>query len=168
MSRKNPELLPALPNNRRDAEAARGRARKQVTKRAAISAVAAAVPVPGLDLAVDLATLTTMLHEVNAEFGLTPAQLERLTPKRRLTVFRALEVAGATMAGRVITRQLVLSLLKQVARRAATATVVRYVPFAGQAAAASMSFALIKLIGERHVAECMEVAERLAAGAAPD
>lgn len=162
MSRKaNADLLPALPVTLRDAEAARHRARKRVTKRAAISAAAAAVPVPGLDIAVDLATLTAMLHEVNAEFGLTPEQIERLTPKKRLTVHRALEVAGTTMAGRLITRQLALTVIKRVAAKAATTSALRFVPFAGQVAAASISFGLVKLIGERHIAECLAVAERL-------
>jgi hypothetical protein len=38
---------------------------------------------------------------------------------------------------------------------------VRYVPLAGQAMAATLSFAAIKYLGERHIRDCVMVANRV-------
>ena len=40
--------------------------------------MASAVPVPGLDWAVDAALLSRLIPAINAHFGLTPEQLDRL------------------------------------------------------------------------------------------
>ncbi|MBA2414246.1 MAG: hypothetical protein H0V63_15690, partial [Burkholderiaceae bacterium] len=37
----------------------------------------------------------------------------------------------------------------------------KYVPFAGQAVAASLSFAALKSLGNRHIEDCVRVAETL-------
>jgi hypothetical protein len=54
-----------------------------------------------------------------------------------------------------------LALLKSVARRIATKTTAKYVPLAGQALAAGISFAAIKYIGDRHIEDCIAVADRV-------
>jgi len=155
-------LVPVLlPDNRRDLTAIAHRCRKIVTRRAMVSASAAVVPIPGVDILVDLAVLTKMLHEINAEFGLTPAQIELLAPKRRLTAYKAINALGASTVGRLITRELLFTLLKSMAQRVATKTSAKYVPIAGQALAAGLSFAVIKVIGDRHVAACAAVADRV-------
>ena len=53
------------------------RSRKLLHKRAVIAAAASAVPVPGLDWAVDAAMLSRLIPEINREFGLSPQQLDR-------------------------------------------------------------------------------------------
>lgn len=131
-------------------------------KRALLSATAAVVPVPGLDLAVDLGVLMKMLQEINTEFGLTPEQIELLAPKRRLSAYKAIAAVGSSLIGRAITREALSLILKGMARRIATKTTVKYVPLAGQAVAATISFAAIKYIGDRHIDDCVAVAELLA------
>ncbi|MFN3566233.1 MAG: hypothetical protein ACK4V1_09675 [Burkholderiaceae bacterium] len=160
-ARKTPSNAASIPATRRDVDAVARRCRKIVTRRALVAAGAAVVPVPGLDVAVDLGMLMKMLQEINEAFGLTPAQIDALAARRRLTAYKAIAAIGSSYIGRILTRELALTLLKRVARRIATATAVKYVPLAGQALAAGISFAAIKYIGERHIDDCIAVAGRV-------
>ena len=60
------------------------RCRRMVNQRAAVAAGVALVPLPGLDWAADVGLLMQLLPRINAEFGLSPEQIERLAPDRRL------------------------------------------------------------------------------------
>ncbi|GAB4465352.1 MAG: hypothetical protein OHK0044_03920 [Burkholderiaceae bacterium] len=156
--RRTPGPLPQTP---RDVEAVVRRCRKIVTRRALISAGAAVVPIPGIDVAVDLGMLMKMLNEINAAFGLTPAQIEALATRRRLTAYKAIIAIGSSYVGRIVTRELALALVKRVARRIVASATVKFVPLAGQALAAGLSFAAIKYIGDRHIEHCAAVANRV-------
>ena len=72
------------------------------------------VLIPGIDRFSDIGVLLKALLEVNAAFGLRPSQIEALTPDRRVVVYKALSAAGSLVAGRVVTRELVLQALKAV------------------------------------------------------
>ena len=61
-------------------EAAVRRARSLLHRRALVAAAASTVPVPGLDWAVDAALLSRLLPRISAEFGLSPTQIDRLSP----------------------------------------------------------------------------------------
>lgn len=163
MARPTSRALALVPTRARDIDAAARRSRKAVTKRALMSATAAVVPIPGIDLAVDLGVLMKMLQEINTEFGLTPEQIELLAPKRRLSAYKAIAAVGSSVIGRALTREALSLIVKSVAKRLATKTTVKYVPLAGQAVAATISFAAIKYIGDRHIEDCVAVAHRVAA-----
>ena len=150
---------PALPKSPAEIERIAQKCRREVARRALISAGASVVPLPGLDLAVDIGVLTTLLDDVSRAFGLTPAQIEALAPQRQFTVYRAINTLGATAVGRLVTREVVALLARSVARRIAARTVLRYVPLAGQAIAATLSYAALKTLGDRHVADCVRVAK---------
>lgn len=156
--RRQRAASPVAPAGDRDLARIAADCRRRVTQRALLSAGAAAVPVPGLDLMVDLGVLTRMLHEINREFGLTPAQIEALSPRQRLTVYKAVNALEASVVGRLVTGEMVLLLARNALRRVAAKSVVRYVPLAGQAVAAAISFGALKAIGERHIADCLRVA----------
>ena len=151
-----------LPTAASDIAQTAARCRKLVTRRALVSASAAVVPIPGLDIAVDIPLLVKLLDEINAEFGLTPEQIDQLAPRRRISVQRAIAGLGSSAIGRAISRELIATLLKKLAQRIATKQVAKFVPFAGQAVAASISFSAVKLIGHAHIADCMAVAEQVA------
>jgi len=162
VGRSSTRALALIPAGARDIDAAAHRCRKVVMKRALISATAAVVPIPGIDLAVDVGVLMKMLQEINTEFGLTPEQIELLAPKRRLSAYKAIAAIGSSVIGRAITREVLSLVVKSVAKRLATKTTVKYVPLAGQAVAATISFAAIKYIGDRHIDDCVAVAESVA------
>jgi hypothetical protein len=62
----------------RQLDAVRAQCRAMVTRRAVMSAGAAIVPVPGLDIGTDVAILVNLLPKVNEKFGLSEAQIATL------------------------------------------------------------------------------------------
>lgn len=153
--------LMLVPETRRDIDAVARRCRKLATRRALISAGASVVPIPGVDIAVDIGVLMSMIEEINAAFGLTPDQIERLAPKRKLFAYKAITAVGGALVGRVVTRELVIRLLQTIGVRLTAKQAARVVPIAGQVVAASISFAALKYLGERHIADCVKVADTL-------
>lgn len=65
------------------------------------------------------------------------------------------------MIGRMVTKQLIIQVLKRVGIRVATKSIVKFVPILGQVLAASISFGAMKLIGNAHVDDCYEVAKKV-------
>ncbi len=151
--------LALLPNTRRDIEAVTLRCRALLRKRALVSAGAALVPIPGLDIATDVGLLVKLITEINAEFGLTPEQIERLNVARRLRVYRGIVAFGGAMVGKTVTQALVVNTLRVVGARVTGKQVARYIPIAGQALAAGLAFAAMKYVGEQHIQACRRVVE---------
>ena len=138
-------------------EAAVKRSRKLLNKRALVAAVASAVPVPGLDWAVDAALLSRLIPEINKEFGLTPAQLDQLDPKKRDQVQKAAAMVGSVLIGKFISRDLILKATSKIGVRLTTKQLAKYVPLAGQVVAATVGFAAIRYFGEEHMKDCIRV-----------
>ena len=140
--------------------AAIARSRKLLKNRALVAAVAGAIPLPGLDWAAQAALLSRVLPKINAEFGLTPQQLDELSPEKRASVQNAVTVVGSALIGKFITREMVLRLAKLVGMRMSTAQAAKYVPLAGQAASAALNYATLKFLGEQHLRECVQVVQK--------
>ncbi len=150
-----------VPVGEAEIEAAARRARKLVTQRALFAAGVAMVPLPGIDWITDVGVLVKLLPEINAEFGLTPEQIERLAPDRRVVAFKAISAGGGLLVGRVVTRELVLGLLKLVGVRLTTQQAAKFVPVAGQAVSAALTFSALKFVCEQHIAQCIAIARQL-------
>ncbi|GAB4041437.1 MAG: hypothetical protein Fur0014_12650 [Rubrivivax sp.] len=127
-----------------------------------LAAGVAAIPVPGLDWATDVAVLVKLLPRISAEFGLSPEQIERLAPERRLVVYKVLSASGGLVIGKVVTRELVLKLLKLVGVRLTTQQAAKYVPLAGQAVSALLTWSALRYVCEQHIRQCADVARQLA------
>jgi len=136
--------------------------RRLVTKRALVAAGVAMVPVPGLDWLTDVGILVKLLPEINRAFGLTPEQIERLAPDRKLVVYKAISTGGGMLVGKFITRQLVIETLKLVGVRLTTQQAAKFVPIAGQAVSALLTFGALKYVCEQHIRQCQSVAQQLA------
>lgn len=143
------------------------RSRKTLNRRALVGAAASAVPIPGLDWAVDAALLSKLIPEINAEFGLTPDQLDRLTPNKRERVQKATAMVGSVLIGKFITRDLVIKAAQTIGVRLTAKQAAKYVPLAGQAVAALMGYAAIRYLGEEHLKDCVQVAKTVGLLAAP-
>jgi hypothetical protein len=130
------------------------RSRKLLNKRALTAAAASAVPVPGLDWAVDAAMLSKLINE----FGLTPQQLDQLNPKKREQVQKAVTMVGSVLIGKFISRDLVIKAATKIGMRLTTKQLAKYVPFAGQIVAAAVGYAAIRYLGEEHMKDCVRVA----------
>ena len=136
------------------------RSRKLLNKRAMVAAAASAVPVPGLDWAVDAAMLSKLIPEINREFGLTPQQLDQLDPTKREQVQKAVTLVGSVLIGKFISRDLVLKAATKIGMRLTTKQLAKYVPFAGQIVAATVGYAAIRYLGEEHMKDCIRVARQ--------
>lgn len=141
-------------------EAAVKRSRQLLNKRALVAAAASAVPLPGLDWAVDAALLSKLIPEINKEFGLTPAQLDRLDPKKRDQVQKAVAMVGSVLIGKFISRDLVIKAATKIGVRMSSKQLAKFVPFAGQIVAAAVGYAAIRYFGEQHMKDCIRVARQ--------
>jgi uncharacterized protein (DUF697 family) len=141
-------------------QAAIGRARQLLNRRAVVAGIAGAIPVPGLDWAVDAALLSRLLPKINAEFGLTPAQLDRLDPSKREQVQKAVTLVGSVLNGKLITKDLVIKAAKLIGVRMTAAQAAKFVPLAGQAVSAFVGYAAIRYLGEEHIKDCVRVVQK--------
>ena len=136
------------------------RSRKLLHKRALLAGVASAVPVPGLDWAVDAALLSRLIPQINKEFGLAPEQIDQLDPKKREQVQKAVAMVGSVLVGKFISRDLVLKAASKIGTRMATKQLAKYIPLAGQIVAATVGYAAIRYFGEEHMKDCIRVAKQ--------
>jgi uncharacterized protein (DUF697 family) len=151
-------VVPATPN---DVEAVVRQCRRLVNKRALLAAGVAVVPIPGVDWVTDVAILLRLIPDINRAFGLTPEQVERLAPDRRLAVYKAVSAGGGLLVGKLVTRELVMQLLKLVGVRLTTQQAAKYVPIAGSAVSALLTFSSLKFVCEQHIQQCAAVSRQL-------
>ena len=143
-----------------DMQAAVKRSRKLLHNRALLAGAVSAVPIPGLDWAVDAAMLSKLIPEINKEFGLTPQQLDTLNPKKREQVQQAVTLVGSVLIGKLISKDLVIKAATTIGMRLTTKQLAKYVPFAGQIVAATVGYAAIRYLGEEHMKDCIRVAQQ--------
>ncbi len=134
------------------------RSRQLLRKRALVAGVAGAVPLPGLDWAVDAALLTRLLPRINSEFGLAPAQIEKLDAREKERVQKAIAMIGSVLVGRVVTKTLVIRFAKMLGMRLTAAQAAKYVPLAGQLVSGALGYAALRYLGEQHIRDCVKVA----------
>jgi len=130
-----------------------------VLRRAATSAGASVIPLPGIDIAADVGLLMRLLPAINRKFGLTPEQIEKLDPERRLVVYALISRGGKSLVGRAVTKKVVLLALKRVGIRMTAKQAAKHLPFAGQIASAFLGFGAMMYIGASHIDECYEIAK---------
>jgi len=153
------ELVPETPQQ---IDAVAKHCRRLVTRRALVGAGVAMVPIPGVDWVTDVAILIKLIPEINRAFGLTPEQVERLSPDRRLVVYKAISAGGSLLVGRLVTREVVMHVLRLVGVRLTTQQAAKYVPVAGQAVSALLTFSALKYVCEQHIRQCQAVVHQLA------
>jgi len=134
------------------------RSRKLLHRKALLAAAAGTVPVPGLDWAVDAALLSRLIPAMNAEFGLTPEQIDRLGPSQREQVQKAVGMVGSVLIGKFISRDVVLKAARVIGLRLTAQQASKFVPLAGQAISALVGYGAIRFLGEEHLKDCVRVA----------
>jgi uncharacterized protein (DUF697 family) len=136
------------------------RARKLLNRRALVGAAASTIPMPGVDWLVDAALLSKLIPAINAEFGLTPEQLDRLPARKREQVEKAVGVVGSMVIGKFITRDLVIKAAASVGKRLTVKQATKYLPIAGQAISALIGYSAIRYLGEEHIRDCVRVCQQ--------
>ena len=150
-----------VPGTPAEVEAVVRHCRRLVNKRALMAAGVAVVPIPGVDWVTDVAVLLKLIPDINRAFGLTPEQIERLAPDRRVVVYKAISAGSGMLVGRLVTRDLIVKLLKLVGVRLTTQQAAKYVPIAGQAVSAVLTFSSLKFVCEQHIQQCVAVSRQL-------
>lgn len=131
-----------------------------VTRRSVLSGVAAAVPLPGVDISADITIMVELLMEINRRFGLSEEQIGQLDLERKKVLLVIISSVGNELAGKTVSASMVRSVLKRVSNRIAAKQVSRFVPLMGQAVSAGISFAAMRYLGKNHVDQCYEIALR--------
>jgi uncharacterized protein (DUF697 family) len=150
-----------VPGTPTDIEIVVRQCRRLVNRRALVAAGVSVVPIPGVDWVTDVAVLLKLIPDINRAFGLSTEQIERLAPDRRLVVYKAISAGGGMLVGRLVTRDLVVRLLKLVGVRLTTQQAAKYVPIAGQAVSALLTFSSLKFVCEQHIQQCAAVSRQL-------
>ena len=159
--RQPPVDWAVVPATTREIDAVVRYCRRLVSQRALMAAGVAVVPLPGIDWVTDVAVLMKVIPDINHAFGLTPQQIERLAPDRQVVVYKAISAGGGLLIGRLVTRELVMSVLRLVGVRLTTQQAAKYVPIAGQAVSAVLTFSSLKYVCEQHIQQCVAVARQL-------
>lgn len=155
---KNRRDLPMVPMTLAELEKVRASCKAMVRRRAASSGGLALIPIPGADIAGDIGLLMELIPAINRKFGLSLEQIEELDTGRRLAIYAMVRKTGAMMVGQAITRKLIVSALQKVAVRMGARQVLKYIPFAGQAAAVALSVSAMMVLGNSHVDACFDIA----------
>ncbi|MGP9677975.1 hypothetical protein ACT3TC_04910 [Halomonas sp. AOP27-A1-41] len=144
--------------SREELEAIRKTCHSMVTRSSSLSAGTAIIPIPGVDIGSDVAILLRLIPKINDKFGLTPEQIEDLDTESKVMVMTAISNVGSKMAGKYITKKLVVSLLQKMGVKVAATGVAKYVPFVGSAVAGGISFTAMKYMGNSHIEDCYKIA----------
>ena len=143
----------------------RDECKSMVTRRCVVSAGAAAVPLPGVDVAVDIGLLATLLPNISERFGVDQSSLSKLDPEITRQMLVIATSLGNNLIGQLVTKELIMVLLKKMGVRVATKSVMKYIPIIGSVMSASISFGMMKLVGNRHVDDCYKTMRSIIEGA---
>jgi uncharacterized protein (DUF697 family) len=150
-----------MTNSIAELDAIRRECRHLVTTKSLAAAAASVVPIPGVDIAVDVGLLTSILTQVNERFGLSEKQIEKLDPGAAEKVLLLAAGLGNGVIGRTVSKQIISVVLKRVTRRLAVGSAAKFVPLAGSALAAGLGFSAMKLAGNAHIEDCYRTARAL-------
>ena len=143
-----------------------------VNKRAIASGTISAVPVPGIDVAADVAMLIELMKNINNRFGLSSEEVEKMDEMSKQIVFNIVKQSGKIavqkgiekLGGKAAKQAMVkvaTSMLAKQAGKQTTKQFSKFIPFIGQAAAAGIGFTAMKIAGHQHINDCYEIVKRV-------
>lgn len=130
-----------------------------VKKRAYMSAGVAIIPIPFLDVLIDVGILSQLIPEVNARFGLAPEQVTVFDPKTKQIHWSELKKRGVEFSGLVVARTAMKKSFNNMAAKYLTKQVTKFIPLGGQMIAASLGYIVMKKVAEAHVEESYKLAK---------
>lgn len=149
--------------NQEELERVRAECHRMVTHYALASGAAGVLPLPGVDLAVDIFSLGRLLTRINERFGVSHTDVAGMDARTKGLLFGAIAGGGSDFIGKRLGRGMVRKLVERLGTKVASRGFARLVPLVGMAASASVSFAAMKAIGDRHVEDCHAAVARLLA-----
>lgn len=134
--------------------------KRRCARKALLGAGSSLIPLPLIDLAVDAVLLTKMLNEVHDAFGLSAAQISALDASKRQRTYAAIQFVGNRMIGQLVTRAVVMSLVKGIGLKLTAQQLSKAVPIAGQIASAALNYGTLRMVVNQHIDDCVRVLER--------
>jgi len=134
-------------------------AKKIVSRYSLLAAANGVNPIPGLDISVDIGLLIKMGNDVKGIYGLsTESQdfnLEFLGKKKAAVI----ATKALQFSTKYIGKESIMLLLKKAGAVIATKTAAKWIPFVGQAIAATAGFFLTSYIGSNMINDAEEIAQ---------
>jgi predicted GTPase/uncharacterized protein (DUF697 family) len=118
-------------------------------------------PIPGLDVAADIAILLKFAHEVASVYGLDKKQMEFVARMLGAERLPAVAAKVAQFSAKYLAKEGLVLLLKQVATRAASKEFVKFVPFVGPLIAAGIGWKTTFMLGEDLIDEAEQLAREV-------
>lgn len=121
-------------------------------------------PIPGLDISVDVGILVNMGKQISNIYGLSEGSIKYLSGKiGNISSKQDLETKGSLYLAKFVAKEGVILLLKKLALTVGSKSVLKYVPFVGQAIAAGIGYKLTDSFGEDLIKESNSLAEEILA-----
>ena len=124
-------------------------AMKHVSRSAKFAALNGLNPILGVDMAIDITILYNMYEEIRRIFDIGEKEVEKslLTTNLKNFLLKGMSKEGISM------------ILKAASKKLAAKVVLKYIPLAGQAAAAYIGHKIVEKAGRDYVNACYQVAE---------
>ena len=120
----------------------------------------AVVPIPGLGFSVDLKLMKDIIEDVNKIYGLDHKQVNSMGDDIKERIYTTAAIQGSQFVGKKVSNAILKVVIRDVAKRTA-AKQTKWFPIVGQAISASISYYLMKKIGDDHIEKCEKVAQSL-------
>lgn len=153
-------LCPNLPDSEELLEELTQRCRAHVNRRALYTTAGNLIPIPFADAAIDVGMLTATLNFINETFGLSEEQMEKLSNREQKALALLISNQGAEYAGKAVTKFIISKVVSKQAGKVAGKQAAKYVPIIGQLVAGSISYATLRYIGMKHIAQCREIIQQ--------
>ncbi len=148
--------LPAVPvpAPRTDFTAARRQAKKEIAIHAGLAGANGFNPIPGLDFSVDTGLAVRLQRRILECYGFRPdhpeflASGKEVSPQHRHAVRKLLRAASMNF---------VLKMTKRSAAAASGRTLIKWIPIAGSAAAASWNAGFMSYLGQKLIRRCEQM-----------
>lgn len=135
--------------------------RELVKNRALLAASIVFLPIPGLGFLTDVSMLARLLPRINEAFGLTPEQVAKLAPDRQLVIYKLISAGGGMFIGKLVTQQLIVRALRAAGLRMSARQLWAFIPIAGHAVSAGITYGVMRWICEQHIRQCVAVCRQL-------
>lgn len=142
----------------RSIDEARADSLRLLRRRAPLAALAAMVPVAGLDVVAEARVLNRLLPVITERFGLTPERVSEMPTAQRERATWQLRTRRPGFCGHVAAAQLTRHGLGGQARRLLATQVAKFIPFGGTAVAGWLGYGVVARIAREYIDQCEEVA----------
>jgi small GTP-binding protein len=125
-----------------------------IRTRAGLAAANALNPIPGVGIAIDISILVELFLEIRKNYGLTDEKINNPEYIKTLGPLVNKIMSYSTKEG-------AMQLLKKFASQETIKEVSKYIPFVGQAIAASIGYGITLYAGNSFVDDCHELAKKI-------